>query len=34
MNNPRPYNFYVKNGMFEKERQEHGEEFFLSQSST
>lgn len=28
MNNPRPYNFYVKNSMFEKERQEHGEEFF------
>ncbi|MDD2005086.1 hypothetical protein [Pseudomonas putida] len=28
MNNPRPYNFYVKNSMFERERQEHGEEFF------
>lgn len=28
MNNPRPYNFYVKNGVFEKERREQGDDFF------
>lgn len=28
MNNPVPYRFYTENDMFEKERDEHGEEFF------
>ena len=28
MRNPAPYRFYVENSMFEKERAEHGEEFF------
>ena len=28
MNNPVPYRLYTENYMFEKERDEHGEEFF------
>lgn len=28
MNNPVPYHFFVNDGLFEKERKEHGDTFF------